>query len=216
MRAILSSVSYPLSRLSRGHRLSPGSLSALSHRLSRQVHDRSSLLPPLADWPVLPEKPSSAAKVKEGYGWRDAHLDAVAEKICWQTEDEDKLYKLVELEFKGHDHAVLRSYDWFLREAARNLGIEVSRCYEPLAHFRLQTTLKSVFVYKKHQVQYHFPTYTRVVQLRHLTGTTASVYLEYAERMLPEGVGMEVMKLEVCRMPEHLNPPAQDGTAAPV
>lgn len=32
-------------------------------------------------------------------------------------------------------------------------------------------------------------------QLKHLTGSTANVYLEYIQRNLPEGVAMEVTKV---------------------
>lgn len=35
-----------------------------------------------------------------------------------------------------------------------------------------------------------------VLQLSHLTGCTAQVYLEYIQRNLPEGVAMEVTKVQ--------------------
>lgn len=34
-------------------------------------------------------------------------------------------------------------------------------------------------------------------QLKHLTGSTANVYLEYIERNVPEGVALEITKVSI-------------------
>ena len=51
--------------------------------------------------------------------------------------------------------------------------------------------LKSVHIFAKHKVQYETRTYFRVLELLRLTGSTADTYLEYSQRMLPEGVSIE-------------------------
>lgn len=37
----------------------------------------------------------------------------------------DKLYRMVEVEVRGNDPAVLKSYSWFAKTAAEELGITV-------------------------------------------------------------------------------------------
>lgn len=46
-----------------------------------------------------------------------------------QTEDEelDKLYKMIEIEIRGHETAVMKSYQMYVTMAARELGIRVGR-----------------------------------------------------------------------------------------
>lgn len=44
-----------------------------------------------------------------------------------QTDEPDKLYKKLEIELKGIDPAVLKSYSWFATNAAQHLGIEVGK-----------------------------------------------------------------------------------------
>lgn len=42
-------------------------------------------------------------------------------------EEDDKLYKKLEVELRGHDPAVLKSYEWFTKTAAEHLNIEVGQ-----------------------------------------------------------------------------------------
>lgn len=44
-----------------------------------------------------------------------------------QSDEPDKLYKKLEIELKGIDPAVLKSYSWFATNAAQHLGIEVGK-----------------------------------------------------------------------------------------
>lgn len=44
-----------------------------------------------------------------------------------QSDEPDKLYKKLEIELKGMDPAVLKSYSWFATNAAQHLGIEVGK-----------------------------------------------------------------------------------------
>ncbi|KAM7289099.1 28S ribosomal protein S10, mitochondrial [Ixodes scapularis] len=126
-----------------------------------------------------------------------------------EEEELDKLYKYVEVEVRGHDPAVLRSYKWYATEAAKMLNITVSNTWEPKkVHHRL-TLLKAPFGKKKHMVQYEARTYFQVIQLKHLTGSTADTYLEYVQRNLPEGVAMKVTKTSLERLPDYIKPPTQ-------
>jgi small subunit ribosomal protein S10 len=125
-----------------------------------------------------------------------------------QHEELDKLYRMMEVEVRGNDPAVLKSYSWFATTAAAELGITVGQCWTPRKanHERL-TLLKSVHIYKKHRVQYEIRTYFRFMQFLHLTDSTASTFLEYIQRNLPEGVAMKVTKVEVTAIPPHIRIP---------
>ncbi|XP_003485623.1 28S ribosomal protein S10, mitochondrial [Bombus impatiens] len=120
------------------------------------------------------------------------------------TESEpDKLYKKLEIEVRGNDPAVLRSYGEFAVMAAGHLDITVGRhvaIRKPI--FERLTVLKSIHVHKKHRVQYERRTYYRYVDLFNLTGSTADTYLEYIERNLPEGVAMKITKVELQTLPK--------------
>ncbi|XP_043552701.1 probable 28S ribosomal protein S10, mitochondrial [Chiloscyllium plagiosum] len=72
------------------------------------------------------------------------------------TDEPDALYRKISVLVKGHDKAVLDSYEYFIK---------------------------------------------------HLTGSSANVYLEYIQRNLPEGVAMEVTKTLIEKLPEHIKEP---------
>ncbi|XP_064484654.1 small ribosomal subunit protein uS10m-like [Ornithodoros turicata] len=127
-----------------------------------------------------------------------------------QLDDEvDKLFKYVEIEVRGHDPAVLRSYKWYALETARHLDIKVAKTWEPKKVHKRLTTLKSAFAKKKYLVQYEARTYFQVMQFQHLTGSTADTFLEYVQRNLPEGVAMKVTKTQIEQPPEYVKPPVQ-------
>lgn len=44
------------------------------------------------------------------------------------ADEPDKLYKIVELELRGHDPAVLRSFTKFATTAANHLNVQSKRC----------------------------------------------------------------------------------------
>lgn len=115
----------------------------------------------------------------------------------------DKLYKKLEIEVRGNDPAVLKSYGQFALMAAKHLDIEVGRNVAPkkAIHERL-TLLKSIFVHKKHRVQYERRTYYRYIDVFKLTGSTADTFLEYLQRNLPEGVAMKATRVELQILPE--------------
>jgi len=117
----------------------------------------------------------------------------------------DKLYKTIELEALAYEPAVLDSYEWFVVAAATHLGITVGKRWNPEKSDKMRfNLLRSVHIFKKHQVHYEVRTYHRFINLHKLTGSTADTFLEYIERNLPEGVGLKVTKFEVQRLPEHI------------
>ncbi|KAK2856187.1 hypothetical protein Q5P01_004922 [Channa striata] len=123
------------------------------------------------------------------------------------TEEPDTLFQRVSVLVKSHDRAVLDSYEFFATMAAKELGITVSKVSEPPKEIERLTLLKSVHIFKKHRVQYEMRTHYRCIELSHLTGCTAQVYLEYIQRNLPEGVAMEVTKTAMEKVPDHILEP---------
>ncbi|KFP88903.1 hypothetical protein N311_13119, partial [Apaloderma vittatum] len=131
------------------------------------------------------------------------------------SDEPETLYKRVSLLVKGHDKAVLDSYEYFAVLAAKELGISVEAVRRPPKDIERFTLLKSVHIYKKHRVQYEMRTHYICLELKYLTSSTAAVYLEYVQRNLPEGVAMEVKKTKIEKIPEHIQEPVWD-TLPPV
>ncbi|XP_028253938.1 small ribosomal subunit protein uS10m [Parambassis ranga] len=123
------------------------------------------------------------------------------------TEEPDALFQKVVVSVKGHDRAVLDSYEFFATTAAKELGINISKVFEPPKDIERLTLLKSVHIYKKHRAQYEMRTHYRCIELTHITGCTAQVYLEYIQRNLPEGVAMQVTKTAMEKVPDHILEP---------
>lgn len=119
--------------------------------------------------------------------------------------EKDQLFSKLEIELRGVDPAVLKSYAWFATTAASHLNIEVGKSWaERKAHHDRLTLLKSVHIYKKHRVQYEVRTYFRYINFHKMTGSTLDTFLEYIERNLPEGVALNATKTELQEIPEHL------------
>ncbi|XP_037700476.1 28S ribosomal protein S10, mitochondrial [Choloepus didactylus] len=137
------------------------------------------------------------------------HIDVpkdLTKPVITVSDEPDTLYKRLSVLVKGHDKAVLDSYEYFVMLAAKELGISI-KVHEPPRKIERFTLLKSVHIFKKHRVQYEMRTLYRCFELEHLTGSTADVYLEYIQRNLPEGVAMEVTKTKLERLPEHIKEP---------
>ncbi|KAM5164519.1 small ribosomal subunit protein uS10m [Mantella aurantiaca] len=137
-------------------------------------------------------------------------LQTRVQKLISSTDEADVLYKKIEVLAKGHDKSVLDSYEHFTVLAAKELGICVAKVYEPKRKIERFTVLKSIHIYKKHRVQYEMRTLYRCLELKHLTGSTANVYLEYIQRNVPEGVALEVRKTKIEKVPDHLKHPVWD------
>lgn len=78
---------------------------------------------------------------------------------------------------------------------------------ERKAHHDRMTLLKSVFIYKKHRVQYEVRTHFRHMHFHKLTQSTLETFLEYVERNLPEGVALKATKVEILPLPDYLKAP---------
>ncbi|XP_005483116.1 small ribosomal subunit protein uS10m isoform X3 [Zonotrichia leucophrys gambelii] len=126
------------------------------------------------------------------------------------SDEPETLYKRLSILVKGHDKAVLDSYEYFAVLAAKELGISVEKVDKPPKTIERFTLLKSVHIYKKHRVQYEMRTHYMCLELKYLTSSTAAVYLEYVQRNLPEGVAMEVKKTKIEKIPEHIQKPVWD------
>lgn len=117
----------------------------------------------------------------------------------------DKLYKSIELEIRAHQPDVLKSYAFVVEESAKHLGVRVTESWkEPEPNLLRKTLLKSVFVHSKHRVQYEFRTYFWLIKAEKLTGSTADTWLEYIQRLLPEGVSMKVNREQLLDFPENI------------
>ncbi len=115
----------------------------------------------------------------------------------------ERLFPRLHLELRAHQPAVLKSYAWFICEAAKHLEVPVTLSEgEPEAHKTRKTLLKSVFVHSKHRVQYEMQTYFWTVRAANITESTKDTFLEYVQRNLPEGVSMKVTATEMAPLPE--------------
>ncbi|XP_076110677.1 small ribosomal subunit protein uS10m-like [Mytilus galloprovincialis] len=120
-------------------------------------------------------------------------------------EELDDLYRKITVEVKGHDKEVLNSYTKFLVAAATELDIKHNVPQkQPETHFHRRTLNKAVFASKRAKVQYEIRTHYKVFEARKLTGSTASVFIEYIQRNLPEGCAMKLTKYKLHQLPENL------------
>jgi small subunit ribosomal protein S10 len=127
------------------------------------------------------------------------------EKVGTNNAEYDDLYKSVVVEVRGHDRAVLDSYEKFVVLAAGHLDCPLRwrRGNHPHRFIERWTLLKSRFSNRKHMRQYEMRTYFKTLKFAHLTGSTCDTLLEYIQRNLPEGVAMHVYKTKLLPLPEH-------------
>ncbi|XP_052263779.1 28S ribosomal protein S10, mitochondrial-like [Dreissena polymorpha] len=114
------------------------------------------------------------------------------------TEDEDipdVLYSHLCIEVKGHDIAVLDSYEKFVQLASKCLGLTGYSVKRPKYDVLRRSPSEVCTHFQKHYVQYEQRTYYRVFNFTRTTGSTADTFLEYIQRNLPEGVAMKVTKV---------------------
>ncbi|MFH4978921.1 hypothetical protein AB6A40_005630 [Gnathostoma spinigerum] len=119
-------------------------------------------------------------------------LASLSTEASEDSEEFDQLFPRVSLEIRGHDPAVLNSYTSFLRNTCEHLSIK----HDPVQVLRyvrwVQPVLRSKFVHKKYKLHYETRTHIRQFTVKEVTGSTASTFLEYIERNIPEGVAMKV------------------------
>ncbi|KAG9484403.1 small ribosomal subunit protein uS10m [Eleutherodactylus coqui] len=167
---------------------------------------------PLPSWACAITQPSrhvtngSPAVVSAPAGTPPHDLQSRVQKLISTIDEPDVLYKEIEVLAKGHDQAVLKSYEYFTVLAAEELGLSVA-VRTPKKKIERLTLLKSVHIFKKHRVQYEMRTHYKQFTLPHLTGSTANVFLEYIQRNVPEGVALEITKTQLEKLPEHIKKP---------
>uniref|UniRef100_A0A0N5A9T5 Small ribosomal subunit protein uS10m n=1 Tax=Syphacia muris TaxID=451379 RepID=A0A0N5A9T5_9BILA len=114
----------------------------------------------------------------------------------------DRLFMKIHLEVRGHDKAVLKSYTTFLQTACHHLDIKCTPV-QILPYFRwIQPVLRAKFAYKKYQLHYETRTHIQRMSIEKVTGSTASTFLEYIQRNIPEGVAMKVTYDEAVQLPK--------------
>ncbi|EJW87313.1 mitochondrial ribosomal protein S10 [Wuchereria bancrofti] len=118
------------------------------------------------------------------------------------TVELDRLFPRIELEYRGHDKAVLKSYTTFLKAACKHLELEIVSVKVFPYVWWIQNALRAKFAKKKNQIHYETRTHIRQLTIRHVTGSTASTFLEYIQRNIPEGVAMKVTYDEIAALPE--------------
>uniref|UniRef100_A0A5F9DLS7 Small ribosomal subunit protein uS10m n=1 Tax=Oryctolagus cuniculus TaxID=9986 RepID=A0A5F9DLS7_RABIT len=94
------------------------------------------------------------------------HIDVPKEltkPMITVSDEPDTLYKRLSILVKGHDKAVLDSYEYFAVLAAKELGITI-KVHEPPRKIERFTLLKSVHIFKKHRVQYEMRTLYRCLE----------------------------------------------------
>ena len=148
----------------------------------------------------------------------------IAPQVTSTEPEKDKLYSRLEIELKGIEPEVMKSYAWFATRAAEHLGIKVGQWWELKLAALIRkligtfffsypvrkpindrwTLLKSVHVHSKHLASYEVRTYYRFMNFHNLTQSTLETYLEYIQRNLPEGTAMKATKVEIQELPEHL------------
>ena len=145
-------------------------------------------------------------RLHDGYIFKPV-LEVQKRLLTTSTQDQedelDDLYSLITIEVKGHDKAVLQSYAKFMTSAATELDLKTN-VFTPPKVFNRLTLNKAVFASRRAKVQYEIRTHYKVVEIKHLTGSTASVYLEYIQRNLPEGCAMKVTRHKLCQFPESI------------
>ncbi|VDN04448.1 unnamed protein product [Thelazia callipaeda] len=113
----------------------------------------------------------------------------------------DRLFTRIKMEYRGHDQKVLKSYTTFLKAVCKHLELDVvSVMVFPYAWW-IQNTLRAKFAKKKNQLHYETRTHIRQFTIQNITGSTASTFLEYIQRNIPEGIAMKVTYDELAALP---------------
>ncbi|CEF67695.1 28S ribosomal protein S10, mitochondrial [Strongyloides ratti] len=114
----------------------------------------------------------------------------------------DKLFSNIRIEYRGHDPAVLQSYSSFLLNVCEHLKIDKTPVKKHPYVRWVEWLLRSKFVHKKYKLHYETRTHIREISIKNVTGSTASTFLEYVQRNIPEGVAMKVDYTEITDFPD--------------
>lgn len=95
------------------------------------------------------------------------------------SDEPEVLYRRLSLLVKGHDRAVLDSYEYFAVLAAKELGITVEKVHKPPKKIERLTLLKSVHIYKKHRVQYEMRTHYTCLEVKKMEKEEILIHLAW-------------------------------------
>jgi len=131
-----------------------------------------------------------------------------------QQGEPDRLLQKLEIKCQSNERAVIKSYGFFLELACKHLDLDLAPIDYPRVTKQRMTLLKSVFVHKKHRVQYEMRTYHLHATIFHVTGSTADTFVEYAQRMCPEGVAMHVTEHQLKNFSEPIQKQLKEQSIA--
>jgi len=121
--------------------------------------------------------------------------------------EDDELYRGIDIMLTAHSPQILDSFGKFISLVAAEfaeLGVEFDGYTTPRVHKDKWITNKAPFKYGRHKVEYEVRTYKKVVHLLYLTGSTRKVMLNYIERNVPAGVGIEVRSFRLAPLPDQI------------
>jgi len=126
----------------------------------------------------------------------------------YESSDQDEeLYRGIDILLTAHTPQIIDSYAEFCKMVAEEfspLGVEFDGFSNPRLHKDRWELNKSPFIYGRHRDAYETRTYKKVVHLLYLTGTTRELILNYIERNVPAGVGIEVKSFKLAQFPVEL------------
>lgn len=128
----------------------------------------------------------------------------------YPVQSEQRLIDTMTLKVRSSDEAVLESYTQFVQRAANIFEMNSSGKIVLPMFVDKRTVNKSTHGNKQHRYQYELRTHGRGIKIWHVTGDTTDLFLEYIQRMKPEGVSLSVESTELETMPQYLQPPMQD------
>lgn len=101
-------------------------------------------------------------------------------------------FEKVSLRLESYDHTVLDSYVEFILRSGKACQLDLTGRINLPTKMERWTLLKSVHVHKQHRAQYERRTHRRLVQIRGVSGQTATVFLDYVLRHIPPGLQAKI------------------------
>jgi len=126
---------------------------------------------------------------------------------CPENDQDEELYRGIDILLTAHTPQIIDSFAEFCKmvgEEFSSLGVEFDGFSNPRLHKDDWALNKSPFIYGRHMTSYEIRTYKKVVHFLYLTGTTREIMLNYIERNVPAGVGIEVKSFKLAQFPAEL------------
>jgi len=129
-------------------------------------------------------------------------------------QSEQRLVDTMTLKVRSNDEAVLESYTQFVQRAANIFEMNTSGKIVLPVYIDKRTVNRSTHGNRLHRYQYEYRTHGRGIKISQVTGDTTDLFLEYIQRMKPEGVSVSVETTELEPLPKFmLQPPAMEDLA---